>query len=84
MVSAVPLSKVAFVAVLLCFGVGTAHGSSALCASFNDAVNGAYWEQVANCSACAAQQGCGYCHSTLQCAEGDSHGAFDGAVAHAA
>ncbi len=50
-----------------------------LCDGYNDAVDGSYWEEVANCSACADASGCGYCLSTLQCMAGDSRGPSDGA-----
>ncbi len=54
--------------------------SGSLCDGFNDGVDGSsYWEQVANCTACAGTPSCGFCLSTLLCSAGDSHGASDGA-----
>ena len=49
-----------------------------LCNTFNSNADGTYWDEVQNCTSCAAAQGCGFCLSTLQCVEGDSLGPLDG------
>ncbi len=53
-------------------------GSSPSCQEFNGAVDGSYWDEVANCTACTAQPSCGFCLSTLQCMSGGSSGPSDG------
>ena len=47
------------------------------CSDFNDGVDGPYWTEVANCTGCARQVGCGYCLSTLSCVAGDDVGPSD-------
>ena len=66
----------AAIAVVVTLLVASVQATS--CDSFNDAVDGSYWEEVANCSACAVYPGCGFCLSTLQCLAGDSYGPGDG------
>ena len=48
------------------------------CAAFSDDLDQPYWEEVKNCSSCAATAGCGYCMSTLRCVAGDPLGPIDG------
>ena len=53
-------------------------GAAALtCSDFNGGSDGSYWTDVANCTVCV-QAGCGFCLSTLQCADGDMTGPSDG------
>lgn len=48
------------------------------CSSFNDGIDGPYWDKVAMCGGCLDTAGCGYCLSTLECMDGDSIGPKDG------
>ena len=37
-----------------------------------------YWDVVNLCSPCLTTKSCGFCHSTMQCQEGDEYGPFKG------
>lgn len=49
-----------------------------ICNTFNSNADGTYWDEVQNCTSCAAAQECGFCLSTLQCVAGDALGPLDG------
>ena len=63
---------------LLLLVASSASPAAALqCSDFNDGLDGPYWNEVANCTGCARQVGCGYCLSTLSCVAGDDVGPSD-------
>jgi hypothetical protein len=44
------------------------------CSSLSPIENSGYWQAMESCYACAIEESCGYCHSTMRCEEGNSFG----------
>ena len=59
--------------------VGVVRGGD-VCSSFNSDADLGYWAEIeGTCWPCLRQAGCGFCLSTLRCAEGTSMGPTVGA-----
>lgn len=64
---------------IMWIGIHTICGSETTnCSRISPPNMNTYWDHVQSCSPCLAAEGCGYCHSTLSCQEGDVIGPFSG------
>lgn len=74
-----PRGATIFVVVaLICVSSVFGEETPSICKELTPKVAKTYWDMVEICMPCLATEGCGFCHSTLQCIEGDVSGPFSG------